>query len=152
MLLAGCVTVAPSRPHANVRAQPVYQVKVDTDTGWGQGVLIEPDLVATVAHVVSGVKHIRVRRGLESRRAVVEEKLWGLGSEKVVLLRLDEPLEGPVPELQQVRPGDSGSACIGQDGQLIGLVTGTRTQLRDGKIEVIINVTPINPAAQALNK
>lgn len=146
-VVVGCAAVEDVRDVVK-RSQPRYQVRVHTDTGFGQGVLLEAEVVATVAHVVSGADWIRVWRGIENRAATVASVHTGLGPEPIVLLELGAPMAGSTAEAMPVRPGDSGSPCIGQNGQVIGLVTGWRSTFRrrkDGRLylERIVVVTPI---------
>jgi len=141
LLTVGCASV------------PEWQVRVDTPTAYGQGCQIDSQTVVTLNHIVpdTNVPVEIHKRGL-FRRAHVLYTVDAGGTEPLVVLRLERPL--PLeenPEIQKIRPGDSGSLCLGQDGQVIGLVSGYWTIPFDhekfrfgGKPRRLILVTPLD--------
>lgn len=80
-------------------------VRIDSqtcdDSGSGTGFLIAPDLIATVAHVVSGAATVRITQETRSTSAEVV----GLdATDDVALLRTSRPLDGHVFELSPAGP------------------------------------------------
>ena len=89
-------------------------LRVDTSTcdsgGSGTGFLVGPDLIATVAHVVSGAATVRITQGIRSTSATV------LGFDETTdtaLLRSSSPLQGHVFTFSPAGP---------QVGERIGVI------------------------------
>ncbi len=119
--------------------------------GVGSGFLLAPDLIATVAHVVSGAQNIVIRAG----SVVTTGTVVGIDpSQEVALVRSTNPLPGHVFRLadQQPQVGDDvaaiGYPLAGAESLTKGAVSGLSrqenvegTQLND----LMQTDTPINP-------